>query len=707
MTRGPLRSAVLLVLLAAACVPRPAPGPPPRPGSPPGLEDRALLLLLSDRRLYDPFTVERLLESRDPALRAELALSLGRIGDRRGARALLELLADRAPEVRRAAAFAAGLLGDPALAPALAPELAPAPALAPALLAAAADRDRETGRRAVEALARVAAPLADVLEALAELAPDERFERLLPPLFRFEPLERLPLAVHALAEAPPQLRPWAAYALARGARPEAAEPLRGLLADADPWVRGWAARALGEVGEGADLARLRPLVDDPRPGPIVQALRAAARLVADGRAAAPAEWRPRLVELTGDPRPGVRITALEVAGAWLPDKVLGARLAEGARRGGLRERQVSLLSLAAAGDGRAAGLAADLALETESLLRVAAAEAAGRLGLAPLLDRLARDPAPAVRLAALAARLSARSPPGAESGAEATAAALAALLSALEDPDPALRAAALERLAEEPAASHEAIRRAIRGPGSRRLVDVARAGTRALGARAAAEPLERGAIVAELEVLARDGDWLVRREAADALEALERPRPAVGPVEAGRALAAYRDLARSSAGPRLVDLETRHGTVRLRLDCPAAPLTCVNFLQLVGHGFFDGLAFHRVVPDFVVQGGDPRGDGWGGPGYTLRDEGSLIDYRRGVLGMARSGPDTAGSQFFITLSPQPHLDGAYTAFGEVVEGLAVLDRIAQWDRIERLREVPNSGAAGGKGSAPGDLGPRR
>ncbi len=679
MTTGIRRAAAAVLLLIAACAPRTAPGPPPPPGSPPGLEDRALLLLLSDRRLYDPFTVERLQAARAADLRADLALALGRIGDRRGSQALLALLADPAPEVRRAAAFACGLLGDGGA--------------TPALLAAAAARDRETGRLAVEALARLGAPLADVVEALADLGPAERWARLLPPLFRFEPLEYLPLAVFALTDAPPDLRALGAYALARNPRPEAAEALRGLLADEDPWVRGWAARALGVVGEGADLGRIRPLLDDPLPGPIVQTLRAAARLVAAGKAAPPEDWRRRLAELARDPRSGVRITAFETAGAWLPDPALGALLAESAGRGGTRDRQVALAALAAGADGRAAGLAAEMATETEPPLRAAAAEAAGRLGLAPLLERLALDPAPAVRLAALAAALAA-------ADAEGGPAATGAVLDALEDPDPAVRAAALERLGEVPAADFEALRRAIRGPGSGRLVDVGVLGARALGARAAAEPLERGVIVAELEIMARDAGYLVRREAAETLAALERPRPAVGPIETGRALAAYRDLARSSAEPRRVDLETRHGTLRLRLDCPRAPLTCVNFLQLVGHGFYDGLAFHRVVADFVVQGGDPRGDGWGGPGYTIRDEGSLLRYRRGVVGMARSGPDTAGSQFFITLSPQPHLDGDYAAFGEVIDGFEVLDRIVQWDRIERIREVA---AAGAKRSEPPPL----
>ena len=89
------------------------------------------------------------------------------------------------------------------------------------------------------------------------------------------------------------------------------------------------------------------------------------------------------------------------------------------------------------------------------------------------------------------------------------------------------------------------------------------------------------------------------------------------------------------------------------------------FLQLAGQGYFDGLLFHRVVPDFVAQGGDPRGDGWGGPGYTLRDEINRLRYGRGAVGMALSGPDTGGSQFFVALAPQPHLDGGYTVFGQV------------------------------------------
>jgi cyclophilin family peptidyl-prolyl cis-trans isomerase len=113
-------------------------------------------------------------------------------------------------------------------------------------------------------------------------------------------------------------------------------------------------------------------------------------------------------------------------------------------------------------------------------------------------------------------------------------------------------------------------------------------------------------------------------------------------------------------------------------------LTCLSFVQLARQGFYDGQDFHRVVPAVLMQGGDPRGDGWGGPGYTLRDERTPTRFERGTVAMARSGPDTAGSQFFITLSRQPVLDARYTVFGDVVDGFAVLDSIVEGDRIDKV-----------------------
>ena len=152
-----------------------------------------------------------------------------------------------------------------------------------------------------------------------------------------------------------------------------------------------------------------------------------------------------------------------------------------------------------------------------------------------------------------------------------------------------------------------------------------------------------------------------------------------------RPLAWYQARARESVdlAPTL-KIVTDRGIMSLKLLASDAPLAVHNIVVLAEGGYFDDQRFHRVVPNFVVQGGDPRGDGRGGPGYVIRDELNRRRYGRGTLGMALSGPDTGGSQFFVTHSPQPHLDGGYTVFGELVGGGDVLDRIVQGDRIVRV-----------------------
>jgi cyclophilin family peptidyl-prolyl cis-trans isomerase len=132
-------------------------------------------------------------------------------------------------------------------------------------------------------------------------------------------------------------------------------------------------------------------------------------------------------------------------------------------------------------------------------------------------------------------------------------------------------------------------------------------------------------------------------------------------------------------------IDTDKGTIQIELAVLDAPLTVENIVQLARTGFFNGLSMHRVVPNFVVQTGDPRGDGEGGPGYTIRDELNELPYLRGTVGMALDWADTGGSQFFITRSPQPHLDAKYTVIGRVVNGMDVVDNIAQGDILQRMR----------------------
>jgi len=114
----------------------------------------------------------------------------------------------------------------------------------------------------------------------------------------------------------------------------------------------------------------------------------------------------------------------------------------------------------------------------------------------------------------------------------------------------------------------------------------------------------------------------------------------------------------------------------------------MNFLKLSEKNYYDKTIFHRVVPNFVIQGGDPTGTGYGGPGYSIRGEYSPLTFEEGMVGMASSGKDTEGSQFFITHSATPHLDGKYTIFGKVVEGMDVVDKILVGDYIESVKITP-------------------
>jgi peptidyl-prolyl cis-trans isomerase B (cyclophilin B) len=131
----------------------------------------------------------------------------------------------------------------------------------------------------------------------------------------------------------------------------------------------------------------------------------------------------------------------------------------------------------------------------------------------------------------------------------------------------------------------------------------------------------------------------------------------------------------------IVRFSTNRGSFSIRCDGYYAPYTVAAFLDCVDSGFYNGLTFHRVIPNFIIQGGDPRGDGWGGPNYHLLTEKSPLEYQAGSVGMANSGPDTEGSQFFITTTPQNHLDYNYTRFGEVVRGMDSVQKIEQGDRI--------------------------
>ena len=213
-------------------------------------------------------------------------------------------------------------------------------------------------------------------------------------------------------------------------------------------------------------------------------------------------------------------------------------------------------------------------------------------------------------------------------------------------------------LAEALVAQHDADGRALRGQNVASLV--ARLAEHAV-------PRAQQAAVALAEAGRVDRPTLVPRR----LPASFGPPPTHDAHERAEGWPSLADLA-PVVGARVA---TDHGDFVLTLDTEVAPMAVYAFVALAEVGFYDGLPLHRVVPGFVAQGGDPRGDGWGGPGWSLPDEVSALPFSEGSVGMARGGPDSGGSQWFVTTTDQPHLVGAYTRFGEVVEGLYRVQRM--------------------------------
>ncbi len=144
---------------------------------------------------------------------------------------------------------------------------------------------------------------------------------------------------------------------------------------------------------------------------------------------------------------------------------------------------------------------------------------------------------------------------------------------------------------------------------------------------------------------------------------------------------------------KIATIVTNRGTIRIQLHADKAPKTVANFEKLAGEGFYDGLKFHRVIADFMIQGGCPKGDGTGGPGYKFADEfhRDLKHSGPGVLSMANAGPNSNGSQFFITHVATPWLDNKHSVFGQVIEGQDVVNKIKQNDKIEKVTVAEQKG----------------
>jgi len=640
----------------------------------------AAVLAAADARVFDPASLRDALSHTNPAVRRQGALAAGRIGDTAAVDLLIPVLNDSAPVVRAAAAFALGLLRD---ARAIAPLEHTIEAVGPA----------EQGvpqLEAVTAIAKIggddgARALRDVIASASPTSPTPVVNAALLESWRLG--TRAPIAeLVRFTDATDAATRWRAlYALGRLRAKAGAAPLVRGLSDADARTRTVAARGINKalldsarLDSREAVAGLRRLLDDADAHIRINALRALASFRDSALA-------PAAVPLLADRDLGVQVQAETTLGVLRGGAALAAlrqRLASGV----FALKRQALIATAQADS--AAGVAAALAVSRDADWRWRSV-AAESFGAARARDRLAAQLADSDgRVVAQALQMLQRIVPADDSGLRARARRL------LSHFDPAVRSVAADLTARHPSIDDvdllvAAYRRAEGDP----FDDARLSAVSALGAIAGSSAAGRVRVAtAFVSATPRPGDYLVRRLAADTLPDTRDAWGPVLPIATGRTISDYRDIARRWLVPALgginphVVLETDRGRLDIELLPAEAPITIAVFMGLVERRFFDGFRWHRVVPNFVVQDGDPRGDGWGGPGpaFVVRDEVNPVRYESGSVGMALSGPNTGSSQYFITHSAQPHLDGIYTIFGRVVGGLDVLDEIGQGDRIRSI-----------------------
>lgn len=671
--RTPWRSgagrAALIVLLGCARA-----GEAAHPGAP-GVDvtEYARLLRMADTRQLDTALVRRMLRSPSSAARAAAARAVGQVHGSGLAGPLRTLVSDPDTAVAANAAFALGLLRDSASVSALAAALtAPTPVAV----------------EAAWALGQLGAPAADVI-ARALAAPERPPAVLGALLLAAAKLRPVPLAAVTpwLAHRSADVRWRAAYAIAR---PYVAAGVRSLLPlahDSAPRVRVQVARALSRRAAGDSLApQALPVLDtlarDPDAHVRIEAIRSLGTYGGRGRSA--------VLEARRDPDANVRVTVAQTLAS-----VLDARAAEWADAWAADTGFMYRASLLASAMEVGAALPpisgvpdrAGWSDRADWRYRAALARAAAR---APSLDRARpialralRDPDGRVRAAgygALVATVDTGRPP---TWWRET------MEAALGDDDPYVRATAIRALARTADASGAARVLAAYRRAMRDSVNDAREASLRFLARAWRRDSTafEDSLEAAIRALPAPADPLLRA-AVDSEPLFAAWRAA--PRPAGRPLAWYEERVRTLVLPALAgrlpqaEIRTARGPIVVELFALDAPLTVDNFLTLVASGHYRHLAFHRVVPGFVAQDGDPRGDGNGGPAHAIRDELNRRRYERGAVGMALSGPDTGGSQYFLTLSPQPHLDGGYTVFGRVISGLDVMDALVQGDSISAI-----------------------
>jgi len=620
----------------------------------------------------------KLLTDSEARIRRRAALAVGRVGLAEGAAALQPLLTDADAEVRQTAAFALGLLADKSS--------------VPVLTTALQDTDARVRGRAAEALGLIGdAPSATAVGqmvsayvkagAIASVAPDDdqwpkspEADAVRLGVFALVRQKGYDALASAITDASGKVSGWwpIAFALQRIGDPRAVPALRQLAQTPGRYTRSFAARGLGGYKDAASIPVLRTMLEQAK-GDLfvsVSVVRALAQI------GAPEGVEPILGLVTAEKvDPNVRLEAVTALGAMRSHEAL-PYVQELMTDDWPTMRVAAVRAAAAIDPGGFPLLLSGLEPDPHWIVRGAIADVLGTVPAEVAIARLRQmlDDQDKRVIPSVIGSLTRLKAPGLEE----------LLLAQLKAQDVGVRSAAARALGElRPAAGAAALRDAYRqSQGDSAMQDAREAALTALARYGAQEATET--IKAAME----DSDWAMRLRAASLLKTLDPAAETVNAIRPapGAPIAPYTspELIAPTVSPHAF-IETTKGTIEFELNVIDAPQTTQNFMSLARKGYFNGLQIHRVVPNFVVQDGDPRGDGSGGPGYTIRDELNDKPFVRGTVGMALSGPDTGGSQFFIMHSPAPHLDAKYTVFGQVVNGIDVVDRIQQLDVIQRVR----------------------
>lgn len=684
MTR---RAIAFAALALAGCRRHPAASAPDL-GAPRELDEIAAL---EEARDLAGDRLAALAASPDPRIRERALLALARIAAPESAETARERLSDGEPRARSLAAFALERIGDGEGALAGASE-------ARIEARIATEADPTVRGRLLRALGRIGGAAGE--GALrAALTGDQR---VADPAIRAEALRALAIygvrgrtldastrsaVTRALGDPDLRCRLAAAQALFRMKPLPAEEEALGVaLHDPDPTVRAAAARALGAAA-------------DPSPGPLEAALSDADWRVRVEAARALAPHDPAPVIALADParagadpeRVAVALAAVEALGPHAAARPLPAEPpAPIDDRGAalLRCQWQGLRVRAGADDALIAACAPDAQVEPFRKQMIRATALGDRAAKDPQafakLRALARGPDGRVRAAALEALAALPpSPPVAE-----------AVRAELSDEDPGALAAACDAESKLAAAHRAALGDAAAISARLPALDPVHALEARIGCIDALRALEDPRGLPALRALLADDNAAVRTHARDAVtwivgHAPSTPPGPPPPAPAGPADAGARRTPPGSpaalAGRRVhATIDTARGAITLELFPDEAPRTVAAFVALARGGYFAGLTFHRVAADFVIQGGDPRGDGYGGPDFVLRDEPTPRRFERGTVGIALAGPDTGGSQLFICQADAPHLEGKFTAFARVTDGMSVADRMVVGDPIRAI-----------------------